>query len=522
MLLVNNLRMPLGSDLQNAGQRICKQLRIPPAHLLSATLYRRSIDCRKKQDVHYVCSYLLALKNEDMYVKKLPGARRYTAPDFTFPQLASPLRPVIIGFGPAGMFAAYTLALCGLRPLVFERGMEVDRRAAAVEQFRRGGKWDPVGNIQFGEGGAGTFSDGKLSSGISNPYCRFVLQTFVDCGADPDILIDAKPHIGTDALRQVVKNLRKKILRLGGEVHFESCLSQLRLENGKLCGITLQTQSGEQALVCSHLLLAIGHSARDTFRMLRAAAVPMEAKAFAVGARIEHKQAWLNRARYGDTAGLPPADYHLSVRLPDGRGVFTFCMCPGGEVVNAKSDETHIVTNGMSNSRRDGENANSALLAGVSPADFGSDPLAGLHLQEQIEQAAFASGNGRPVCQTVGDFLQGRSSTEPGSVQPSVKPGYTCGDIAPLFPAYITEALRAGIPMLDEKLPGFAAPDAVLTAPETRSSSPVRILRDQARQSAVTGLFPCGEGAGYAGGILSAAVDGIETALAVAKALPQA
>lgn len=520
MLLVNNIRMPLNSDLQNPEEEICKQCRIPPEHLISATLYRRSIDCRKKQDVHYVCSYLLNLKKEDVYAKRLQGARRYSEPKFEFSRLDSPVRPVIIGYGPAGMFAAYVLAKMGLRPIVFERGMEVDRRTAAVEEFMRGGAWNPAGNIQFGEGGAGTFSDGKLNSGISNPYCRFVLQTFVDCGADPDILIDAKPHIGTDALRQVVKNLRNKILQLGGEIHFESTLIGLRLKAARVSGIVLQTRNGEEALECSHLLLAIGHSARDTFRMLFSSAVPMAAKPFAIGARIEHKQSWLNRARYGDTEGLPPADYHLSTRLPDGRGVFTFCMCPGGEVVNAKSDEKHIVTNGMSYSDRDGENANSALLTGVSPADFGSDPLSGLYLQELIELAAFKAGNGRPICQTVGDFLQGRPTVKLGDVRPSVKPDYTLGDISPLFPDYITNALRSGILQLDKKLPGFAAPDALLTAPETRSSSPVRILRDYSRQSVIWGLYPCGEGAGYAGGILSAAVDGIETALSLANTLP--
>ena len=522
MLLMPNISLPLGSDLNNTAGRICKRLRIPPAHLLSAVLYRRSVDCRRKNQIHYTCSYLLELKNEAEYLKKLPGARLYTAPEYTFPQVESDLRPVIIGFGPAGMFAAYTLALCGLRPIVFERGMEVDRRAAAVERFMQGGEWNPLGNIQFGEGGAGTFSDGKLNSGISNPYCRFVLQTFADCGADPDILIDAKPHIGTDALRQVVKNLRQKILALGGEVHFEHRLTALHMENGRLAAVTVETAQGESILPCSRLLLAIGHSARDTFRMLLNAQVPMEAKTFAVGARIEHKQAWLNRARYGDTGGLPPADYHLSVRLPDERGVFTFCMCPGGEVVNAKSDEEHIVTNGMSNRKRDGENANSALLTGVSPADFGSDPLAGLRLQEQIERAAYLQGKGRPVCQTVGDFLQRRPSAGAKSVRPSVKPACAYGDISALFPDFIADALRAGLPLLDGKLPGFADPEALLTAPETRSSSPVRILRDNTRQSRVAGLYPCGEGAGYAGGILSAAVDGIESALALAKALREA
>ncbi|MBQ7288590.1 MAG: hypothetical protein IJW78_05460 [Clostridia bacterium] len=519
MLLIPNIKLPLGTAFDNADAQICKQLRISPSHLISAELFRRSIDCRKKEHIHYTCSYLLQLKKEDMYLKRLPGARRYTAPEYTFPKINSAVRPMVVGFGPAGMFAAYVLALCGLRPIVFERGMEVEKRTEAVQKFMQGGEWNPLGNIQFGEGGAGTFSDGKLNSGISNPYCRFVLQTFVECGADPDVLIDAKPHIGTDVLRCVIKNLRLKILSLGGEIHFESCLSAVGIEKGRLTSVRVTTAQGEATLPCSHMLLAIGHSARDTFRMLYAAEVPMEAKPFAVGARIEHKQEWLNKARYGDTDNLPPADYHLSTHLPNGRGVFTFCMCPGGVVVNAKSDPEHIVTNGMSYSKRDGENANSALLTGVSPEDFGTNPLDGLALQEQIEAAAFRQGAGRPVCQTVGDFLNNRPSTASGKVTPSVKPDVAFGDIAPLFPEFVVDALRQGIPALAQKLPGFDDSAALLTAPETRSSSPVRILRNIERQSQISGIYPCGEGAGYAGGILSAAVDGIVSGLALAKTL---
>ncbi len=517
MLLVNNIKMHLGSNLDNATAAIAKQLRIPTEQILSAKLYRRSIDCRKKNNIHYTCSYLIEVKKEEHYLKKLSSARRFEPPQFEFEKVKSNVRPVVIGFGPAGMFAAYILALKGLRPIVFERGMAVEERAAAVEKFMQGGEWSPKGNIQFGEGGAGTFSDGKLNTGISNPYCRFVLETFADCGADKDILVDAKPHIGTDVLRTVVKNLRQKILALGGEIHFESRLSTISFDNNKLTAITVETGSSETEFPCSHLVLAIGHSARDTFRMLHNLSVPMQAKAFAIGARIEHKQSWLNKARYGDTEGLPPADYHLSAHLPDGRGVFTFCMCPGGEVVDARSDDGYIVTNGMSNKLREGENANSALLTGVSPDDFGGGVLDGMLLQEKIEQAAYIYGKGHPVCQKVGDFLAGKASCEAGEVKPSVKPTCTYGDIAELFPEYITEALRQGVGELAKKLPGFDAPEAMLTAPETRSSSPVRILRNETRQSDIVGLFPCGEGAGYAGGIMSAAVDGIETALALSE-----
>ncbi len=517
MLLVNNIKIPLESNPKSATLNVCKQLRIPAEHIISCTLYRRSIDCRKKDNIHYVCSYLLETKKEDYYLKKLNSARKFENPIFNFEKQQSDVRPVVIGFGPAGMFAAYVLALKGLRPIVFERGMAVDERISAVEKFMSGGEFNPKGNIQFGEGGAGTFSDGKLNTGITNPYCRFVLETFVKCGADEDILIDAKPHIGTDVLRTVVKRMRQKILALGGEINFESCLTKLRFENDRLSKITVQTDSGEKEFDCSYLLLAIGHSARDTFRMLYDLAVPMQAKAFAIGSRIEHKQKWLNEVRYGKAENLPAADYHLSTHLLDGRGVFTFCMCPGGEVVDARSDENHIATNGMSNKGRESENANSALLVGVSPDEFGGGVLDGMLLQEKIEQAAYVYGKGHPISQTVGDFLNGKPSATAGEVKPSVKPACTYGDISSIFPQYITDALKEGIVELAKKLPGFDNPEAILTAPETRSSSPVRILRDKTRQSAVLGLYPVGEGAGYAGGIMSAAVDGIESALSLTE-----
>lgn len=516
MILVNNIKFPL--HVKSEAEHIARELKIPVNDILSAQLYRRSLDCRHKNDIHYTCSYVLSLKNESYYLEKLKNAKSYEKPVFSFPKTECDSRPIVIGFGPAGMFCAYVLAKMGQKPIVFERGCDVDTRTAAAEHFMATGEWSDRGNIQFGEGGAGTFSDGKLNSGISDGYSRFVLETFVECGADADILTDAKPHVGTDVLRTVVKNLRNKIISLGGEINFETALVGFDVTGGRVNSVTVKNNTGEKTLPADKLILAIGHSARDTFRMLKSLNIPMEQKPFAIGARIEHSQQKIDRTRYGGTKGLPPADYHLSVQLKNGRGAFSFCMCPGGVVVDARSDSEHIVTNGMSYKNRDGKNANSALLIGVSPEDFNSDDvLGGMYLQEKIESTACSAGGGHPVSQTVGDFLNGVPSTKFGTVSPSVRPFATPGDICAVLPDFITDSMREALPLLDKKLPGFSDGDAVLTAPETRSSSPVRILRGENRQSTVSGLFPCGEGAGYAGGILSAAVDGIYTALAATK-----
>jgi uncharacterized FAD-dependent dehydrogenase len=406
------------------------------------------------------------------------------------------------------MFAALILARAGLRPIVLERGEDAQSRNEKMEKFFETGELDLRSNVQFGEGGAGTFSDGKLNTGVNNVRIGWVLEQFVKAGAREDILYDAKPHIGTDVLLTVVQNLRKRIIDLGGEVRFSTQVTGITQENGKLTGLILEDGS---TLACDRAIFAIGHSARDTFQMLLEANLPMEPKPFAMGVRIEHKQSSIDKAQYGSAElPLPPADYKLVKHLDDGT-VYTFCMCPGGYVVAAASEAGGIVTNGMSRADRDGENANAALLVTVNPAEFPyPGVLGGMLWQREIEQAAYAlSGSYKAPAQKVGDFLKGIPSDGAGKVVPTYRPGVVWCDLHKLLPEKIPRSLKEALPQLEGSLQGFADPDAVLTAPETRSSSPVRIIRDETKQSTLRGFFPAGEGAGYAGGIMSAAVDGI-------------
>lgn len=464
-------------------------------------IIKRSVDARKTP-VRFVYNLEAVFDGQ-----ALPPIERLAVA-----QKQSDHRPVIIGFGPCGMFAALILAKSGLRPIVLERGKKIDERHRDVQAFWNGGRLLPHSNVQFGEGGAGTFSDGKLTTLIGSPLCAEVIETFIECGAPEEIRYLARPHIGTDILRGVVTALRKKIEDYGGEIRFESKVTDLICENGDLRAVV----AGE-ILPARHVVLAIGHSARDTLEMLHGKGIDMVPKAFSVGARIEHPQALINTAQYGKAARvLGAADYKLSHHTEDGRGVYTFCMCPGGLVVAAASEEQMVVTNGMSYHARDGRNANAALLVGIEPADYGDGhPLSGMRFQRQLERAAFAAGgsNYYAPCQRLGDFMNAQPSRCFGTVRPTYRPGVTPAALDGVLPDFVCKAMRQAIPVFGRKIKGYDLPDALLTGVESRTSSPVRIKRDEAMCSSLTGLYPAGEGAGYAGGIMSAAVDGIKVAL---------
>ena len=518
---INNVILSIDDDIDVLERKIYKRLNISKDNIKKLEIIKKSIDARKKNDIKFnYCVDIFCDKEEKILSKihdkdvKFEEIKEVELIKQGMQELKS--RPVVVGFGPAGIFAALTLARQGYKPIVYERGENVDDRTQTVEKFWNGGELNIESNVQFGEGGAGTFSDGKLTTRIKDHRCTFVLDELIKAGAPSEIKYESKAHVGTDLLKGVVKNIREEIKSLGGNVNFNSKLDKITYENGKLKSIIVNGQETP----CIALVLAIGHSSRDTYEMLCKEKVSMEAKAFAIGVRIEHPQELINISQYGHNyrnSKLHAADYRLTYKSEKlKRGVYSFCMCPGGTVVAAASEEGRLVSNGMSYHARDLENANSALVVTVSPEDFeGDSPLRGMEFQRYYESLAFKLGGGNykaPV-QLVGDFMKDRPSTKLGNVTPSYTAGYEFKELKNCLPQYVIEALKEGIENFDNKIKGYAREDAVLTGIETRTSAPVRIHRDKTLESInVCGLYPAGEGAGFAGGIISAAVDGIKVA----------
>lgn len=554
MLRINQVKIRVGHTEEQLKKKAAELLHIPSQEILEMKILRQSIDARRKPDIFYSYSLAVGVRNEDKILHKFRDREnqvsRYLPVKYVFPKPGKKRQEapvVIVGMGPAGLFCGYFLALHGYRPILLERGKCVEERQRDVEDFWEKGRLDPESNVQFGEGGAGTFSDGKLNTLVKDKDGRngVVLETLVRFGAKENICYDAKPHIGTDVLRKVVRSMRNEIVRLGGEVRFQSLVTDIEVNGGKVTGVII---NDSERLACGQLVLAIGHSARDTFSMLLQRGVPMEPKAFAVGLRVEHPQSMINESQYGtaDPGSLGAAPYKVAAKAGNGRGVYSFCMCPGGYVVNASSEEGRTAVNGMSYSGRNGSNANSAVIVAVTPEDFGSEhPLAGVEFQRRLEEKAYELGQGKIPVQRYGDFRErverrtGRSGTvqpkagelqdreagdlRPGQadgaespVQPQCRGDFSWADLSGLLPEECSLAFIDGMESFGRQIRGFDRPDTVLLGVESRTSSPVRIGRDETLQSKVRGLYPCGEGAGYAGGITSAAMDGLRVAEQIA------
>lgn len=532
MIKINQIKLKVTHTEEQLLRVILQTLRLNESDIKEWSIERRSIDARKKPNLFYIYSVGVTLHNEKAFAKKLErlknnqiqqvNIKKYNHIPSGHTKLSNP--PVIIGSGPAGLFCAYELALQGYCPILLERGGSVEARQKEVETFWNTGVLNPESNVQFGEGGAGTFSDGKLNTGVKDPYGRNrrVLEIFVEHGAPKEILFDSKPHIGTDILIEVVRNIRNHIIELGGTVRFHAHVTSLQMEHSKVTGVVVnQTEHVSSEVV----VLAIGHSARDTFEYLHSQAVPMEAKSFAIGLRVEHLQETINASQYGENypEELPAAPYKLTTNLSSGRGVYSFCMCPGGFVVNASSEEGLLAVNGMSYSKRDSKNANSAIVVTVNPNDYQTtildapSVLSGMYFQRELEKKAFQLGNGKIPVQLYGDYCENKPSDSMRSIVPEIKGKYLTTNLRQILPDFIGDSIEEGIRIFGNKIKGFSHPDAVLSGIESRTSSPVRILRNQDFQSDISGLYPCGEGAGYAGGITSAAIDGIKAFEAISN-----
>lgn len=526
MIRINNIKIYEDISEEKILNLVVEKYKMLKKDIEEWHISKKSIDARKKDNVHYSYSIDISIKNEEKFLKNKDVSliKKFKQPQFQL-NLNKSIRPVIVGAGPSGLFAALTFVKNGYKPIVIEQGQQVDERKKSVDNFINNGVLNTNSNVQFGEGGAGTFSDGKLTSGINSPYCKTVLEEFVSFGAPKQILYLTKPHIGTDNLVNIIKNMRNYIISQGGTFLFNTKFINLETISNSVSKVivhNLDTNSIEK-IDANVVILAIGHSSRDTFKKIYEKGLLLEPKNFSVGVRIEHLQSEINKAQYGTLTklNLPSADYKLAYHAPSGRSCYTFCMCPGGTVMPSSSEENTIVTNGMSYFARDGKNANSAVLVNVTPEDFENtvNPLSGVDFQKNLEEKAFVLGGSNyfaPV-QRFEDFNKNLKSTFIGTVEPSYKPGYSLANLNDIMPKFVSDTLKEGIKYFDTKLHGFSNPDSILTGMETRSSSPVRILRNEDLVSNINGIYPCGEGAGYAGGIMSAAVDGIKCAIAAIK-----
>lgn len=519
MLRLRQIKVEAENDSkENLVKAICKKIKISKEDIIDVHIHKQSIDARSKECIYYVYEVNIEVKNEKEVLKKNKSADVFLAPDlkYNFVKCGTAKlnhRPVIVGSGPAGLFTAYVLAENGYKPIVIERGQNVDERIESVKRFWKDGTLNSNSNVQFGEGGAGTFSDGKLNTLVKdeNNRGRKVFETFVKCGAKEDILYSYKPHVGTDVLIKVVKNMRKDIENMGGTFLYNTCLTSINIENDKVKSIEINYSD---TIECEVLVLAIGHSARDTFKMIYDLGIKMEGKPFAVGIRVQHTQDDINMSQFGKKYKdiLSPATYKLTYRASNNRGVYSFCMCPGGYVVNASSEENRLAINGMSYNARDSKNANSAIVVTITPDDFGKEPLDGVEYQRKLEEKAYKAGNGKIPVQLLKDFNANILSKKFGKVEPAFCGDYEFSNINDILPGDITESIKEAFGEFGKKIKGFDSEDTILAAVESRTSSPVRIVRNEEFESNIIGVYPCGEGAGYAGGITSAAMDGIKVA----------